>query len=307
MTLVRPVASPTGISSWAAHQRRSPKSTEPGTDYYCRIGTPVYAPAAGIVGMTGDSIVPATGRFVFIKFDNGQSGRALHLSRRVVNVNQRVKAGQLIGYSGASGYGEEDWSWNPDTGGAHVHFTLWPTHTMRFGYRPNGTPYTLDPEAYMSGRPAGNEDDMVTQAEIDAIAAATAAAVWDKSYVQRQIDGKPTNVSMKQEIVNLPGNVWARTVQRIIDGVTTAVPALQELADSKTQSIRANEKLDLILRGGLPVTLTDEQVEILAAKISSGIEVPAGATPEDIANAVRAKFTAVPLEGQSQPVTIVLK
>lgn len=168
MTYLRPVQPVNGrMSSWYAHTRRSPRSSEPGTDYYCPIGTPVVAPTDGIVGMTGDSIVPATGRFVFIKFNDGRSGRALHLRSRSVSNGDHVRRGQVIGYSGATGYGKEDWSGDPNTGGAHVHWTLWPTHTMRFGYDANGKPYTLDHELYIGGSSAGGgstpfpeEDDM---------------------------------------------------------------------------------------------------------------------------------------------------
>lgn len=162
---LRPVPH-TSLSSWAAHKRRNPPSQEAGVDYYCRIGTPVKAPAAGRVSFTGDSIGPATGRYVTIDFDDGRRFRALHLSRRVVNAGQRVKAGQVIGYSGASGYGVEDWSGNPATGGAHVHVTLWPTHAYSFGVNAP----TLDFERYVSGSTAGTgtpiaseEDDMTPE------------------------------------------------------------------------------------------------------------------------------------------------
>jgi murein DD-endopeptidase MepM/ murein hydrolase activator NlpD len=155
---LRPVANPTGLSSWRAHTRRTTPSSEPGVDYYCPIGTPVVSPADGRVWMTGDRIGPATGRFVAIAFDDGRGGRALHLSRRTVQYGQRVRRGQIIGYSGASGYGEEDWSWNPATGGAHVHWTLWPSQVMRFGYDRFGRPYTIDHEQYVSTGVVAGED-----------------------------------------------------------------------------------------------------------------------------------------------------
>lgn len=153
---LRPVQPVGGrMSSFTAHTRRTTPSREPGTDYYVPIGTPVIAPAAGVVGMTGDSINPPTGRFVWIKFDDGTSGRALHLSRRVVDAGQRVRQGQIIGYSGATGYGKEDWSHDPSTGGAHVHWTFWLDHRMRFGYDAHGRPYSVDFENYVTGAPAG--------------------------------------------------------------------------------------------------------------------------------------------------------
>lgn len=149
--LLLPVG-PRRMSSWEAHQHRSPKSTEPGTDFYCPIGTPVYAPEAGRVYGWGSSIAPATGRWVGIDLVTGQRFRAMHfsrivLSRAILDNGGFVRKGQLIAYSGASGYGFEDWSGNPDTGGAHTHVTLWPNHESHYGYWwDNGTwrPYTVD-------------------------------------------------------------------------------------------------------------------------------------------------------------------
>jgi len=158
--LLLPVG-PRRMSSWEAHQHRVPRSTEPGTDFYCPIGTPVYAPWDGRVYGWGNSIIPATGRWVGLDLTNGQRFRAMHFSRIVLSESVLrnggfVRKGQLIAYSGASGYGDNDWSDNPDTGGAHTHVTLWPTHETRFGYRPNGKPYTIDFMSYAdTSQPSG--------------------------------------------------------------------------------------------------------------------------------------------------------
>lgn len=151
-TLVMPVT-PNYIASWASHQRRSPKSSEPGTDMFVPIGTPVYAPEAGIIYGYGDSIGPATGRWVGVNFQSGMSFRALHLSR-LVKTSGVVRRGELIGYSGATGYGYEDWSHLPSMPAAHVHVTLWPTVVRRFGYDSQGRPYTIDFMNFVGG-PAG--------------------------------------------------------------------------------------------------------------------------------------------------------
>lgn len=161
------------MSSWAAHQKRDPRSSEPGTDFYCPIGTPVYAPANGRVYGYGESIIPATGRWIGLDLENGMRFRAMHFSRIVLSktiLNNRgfVRKGQLIAYSGASGYGDEDWSWNPNTGGAHTHVTLWPTWASRYGYQPNGKPYTIDFMKYAdtsssAGSGESEEDDMTPE------------------------------------------------------------------------------------------------------------------------------------------------
>jgi len=160
------------MSTWANHQRRTTPSSEPGTDWYCPIGTPIIAPADGVIYGSGNSIVPATGRWVGIDFDNGMRFRTMHHSRNVIT-SGRVRKGQVYAYSGASGYGKEDWSSDPSTGGAHVHGTLWPSRVMRFGYDRNRRPYTIDFMAHAGGNqlavdgstPFG-EDDM-SQADID--------------------------------------------------------------------------------------------------------------------------------------------
>ena len=169
MGLILPVPSYSGLSSWQAHINRFTPSTEPGTDFYVPIGTPVVSPAAGYIWGYGTSIVPATGRWVGVNFDNGMSFRTLHNSA-LTRTSGRVEQGELLAYSGASGYGEEDWSWNvAETGGAHTHVTLWPTWAHQYDYQSPGVPYTVDFMAYVAGF-AGEgsqpfeEDDMYDDA-----------------------------------------------------------------------------------------------------------------------------------------------
>ena len=153
-TLILPVPiGPRGTSSWAAHQERKPKSSEPGTDIYCDTGTEVVAPADGVIYGYGESVVPATGRWVGIDFDNGMSFRCMHHSR-ITRKGGRVRQGDVIALSGSSGYGSEFFGepsrnaafWR-NTGGDHTHATLWPTRDKRFGYGRDGDPnkpYTID-------------------------------------------------------------------------------------------------------------------------------------------------------------------
>lgn len=147
--LLMPV-NPAYTASWASHTRRSPKSSEPGTDMFVPIGTPVFAPADGHIYGSGNTIGPATGRWVGIDLDNGLRFRCMHLSR-LERSSGAVKRGDLIGYSGASGYGYEDFRKAPGMPDAHTHVTLWPTHASRFGYDRNGNPYTVDFMQYVGG------------------------------------------------------------------------------------------------------------------------------------------------------------
>lgn len=140
-----PVKSWTGVSTWRAHTNRSTPSIEPGTDFYCPRFTDLFAAASGRVADVSWSIVPATGRYITLDLDDGRRVRYLHLEDIYVGVGQRVAFGQVIGRTGATGYGERDWSWNvAQTGGAHVHMTLWAQQRYTFGRYA-----TLDPQEFI--------------------------------------------------------------------------------------------------------------------------------------------------------------
>lgn len=105
--------------SWQCHKDRNPPSSEPGTDYGTAYGTPLGSPGAGVVIDLKSSNSAATGRYVTIQLDDGNTIRCLHLSAIYVSIGQRVGRGDTIAATGASGYGS-DWGY-----GAHVHITLW--------------------------------------------------------------------------------------------------------------------------------------------------------------------------------------
>jgi hypothetical protein len=143
------------LSSFSAHTRRWPKSSEPGVDYYCPIGTTLVSIGDGVVSIVSGSVSEATGRYVKVNLDDGRSFRYLHLTHSLKSVWQRVRKGEPLAISGASGYGSEYFGASSlaripsNTGGPHVHATLWPTRDMRFGYQSNGQPYSLDLELYV--------------------------------------------------------------------------------------------------------------------------------------------------------------
>ncbi len=162
--LLMPV-SPTYTASWASHTRRSPRSSEPGTDMFVPIGTPVYAPGDGSIYGSGSTIGPATGRWVGIDLDNGLRFRCMHLSR-LKRTTGHVRRGELLGYSGASGYGYEDWSHLPGMPAAHTHVTLWPTQVSRYGYDRNGEPFSVDFMQYVGGTASGGSTNKPAPAPI---------------------------------------------------------------------------------------------------------------------------------------------
>lgn len=251
MGLMRPVQS-ARVSSWTAHQHRNPPSTEPGTDFYCPIGTPVYAPETGRVYGYGNSITPATGRWVGLDLVTGQRFRAMHFSQQALSSTILnggfVRKGDIIGYSGASGYGEEDWSGNPNTGGAHCHVTLWPTHQSLFGYHwvdGKKVPYTVDIMNYIGDAAGGGSTPVIPEIELE-------TDQMIPLYVTDSVDGngvpgwallnprtgkvvpmKANNetwatLAQKQEIADSWGRVWgsAKHVTRL--DMLNAIDAIQK-------------------------------------------------------------------------------
>jgi len=90
-----------------------------GIDFRAAIGTPVKAALTGTVLGTGntDSVrgCYSYGKWVVIRHSNGLSTLYAHLSQIDVSTGQSVSTGQVIGYSGATGYAT----------GPHLHFTVY--------------------------------------------------------------------------------------------------------------------------------------------------------------------------------------
>jgi murein DD-endopeptidase MepM/ murein hydrolase activator NlpD len=83
-----------------------------GLDYGIPEGTPVYAPAEGIVGLAQKLFVRGNG--ITLDHGLGVCSGFWHLSRILVKPGQRVKVGQLIAYSGNTGL----------SNGPHLHFEI---------------------------------------------------------------------------------------------------------------------------------------------------------------------------------------
>ena len=80
----------------------SPKSPHSGMDIAAPQGTPVLAPAAGVVTFANADLY-LTGGTVLLDHGHGVSSNFLHLSRIDVQVGDRVAQGQVIGAVGATG------------------------------------------------------------------------------------------------------------------------------------------------------------------------------------------------------------
>jgi len=80
----------------------TPKSPHPGMDIAVPEGTPVKAPASGIVTFAKPGLY-LTGGTVLIDHGFGVSSNFLHLSRLNVKVGQHVQQGEVIGAAGMTG------------------------------------------------------------------------------------------------------------------------------------------------------------------------------------------------------------
>lgn len=298
------------MSSWAAHQRRSPRSTEPGTDFYCPIGTPVLAPADGRIYGYGSSIGPMTGRWVGIDFDNGLRFRVMHLAR-LVRTSGRVKRGEVIAYSGASGYGKEDWSSDPHTGGAHAHVTLWPSHVTRYGYdKQSGRPFTVDFMQYVRGaqsagesasKPASKEwDEMASPEEISKIVVKAISEA-----LQRRGDVVVIHYTTppRDGIVLAGFDFWHPLTEEEWFIFGDGHELRGNLRELHPTNDREYDVLKSIYTTGgpsapaiQPATMTPEQVAQIAAQIGADLDVDVDdAVVAKIAKAVRAQLAADPL------------
>lgn len=98
-----------------------------GMDFRAAVGTPVYAVADGVVkgiGNTDDQCYRASfGKWIFIEHDIGLSTTSAHLSDWKVKTGQRIKKGDIIGYSGNSGRSTAP----------HLHLTVYATKGVNGG------------------------------------------------------------------------------------------------------------------------------------------------------------------------------
>lgn len=137
--------------SWRGHKNRNPPSPEPGTDYAVLRGTPVQAAADGMIVDRNDSPAAATGRYLALRGDDGNYIRYLHLNSSAVFPGRRVRQGDVIAYSGASGFGSDTYY------GPHVHVSLWIGRTpQEAGFR-----NTADFENYVAPEAEAEKKDIV--------------------------------------------------------------------------------------------------------------------------------------------------
>jgi len=89
-----------------------PMSPHYGVDMAAPTGTPIHAPADGVVGISDDHYL--NGGFTLIDHGQGVSTAYLHQSARLVKAGEAVKRGQRIGLIGATGRAT----------GPHLHWAM---------------------------------------------------------------------------------------------------------------------------------------------------------------------------------------
>jgi murein DD-endopeptidase MepM/ murein hydrolase activator NlpD len=98
--------------------------THDGVDFGVPTGTPVKAALSGTVLATNEGAVQNCqyGKWVVVQHANGLSTLYAHLSQISVAKGQSVSTGQVLGYSGMTGYAT----------GPHLHFTVYVSSVLTF-------------------------------------------------------------------------------------------------------------------------------------------------------------------------------
>jgi murein DD-endopeptidase MepM/ murein hydrolase activator NlpD len=93
-----PLSSPFGLRRFFNGEERNPHS---GLDFAAKTGTPIKAPAAGKVILTGDYFF--NGKTVFVDHGQGLISMFCHLSEIGVKGGEQLARGQVLGKVGATG------------------------------------------------------------------------------------------------------------------------------------------------------------------------------------------------------------
>jgi len=115
------------VGSWSRYHT--------GMDFSAPVGTPLQAPASGVVTNAGSG--PASGwagNYVAIRYPDGTSSLSAHMSTVSVSVGQTVTACQTVGAVGMTGR----------TFGPHVHFEIYPS-----GITPGDVYKAVNPQSWL--------------------------------------------------------------------------------------------------------------------------------------------------------------
>jgi murein DD-endopeptidase MepM/ murein hydrolase activator NlpD len=100
---------------WRTHPILKKREFHRGIDLRAKVGTPIYAPADGVVEFAGYHKSSGFGYLVILNHNYGFKTNFAHLDKKmVVKTGEFVKKGQLIGYTGNSGLST----------GPHLHYEV---------------------------------------------------------------------------------------------------------------------------------------------------------------------------------------
>ena len=139
-----------------ASKRLYASGSHNGVDFGAKVGTPVLAMGDGVLVAQGDTDAVCRGvsfgKWILIKYNNGLASTYGHLSRQSMLTGSTVKAGDVVGFSGNTGYST----------GPHLHVSMYPADAVNAIARPSAScpgrdlvmpiaPVSayLDPLAYM--------------------------------------------------------------------------------------------------------------------------------------------------------------
>ncbi len=146
-----------GVTNASARLYKS--GSHNGVDFRAKVGTPVLAMGDGVLVAQGDTDAVCRGvsfgKWVLIKYNNGLASTYGHLSQLNMSTGATVKAGDVVGFSGNTGYST----------GPHLHVSMYPADAVNAISRPSAScpgknlvmPIAainayLDPLAYMPKR-----------------------------------------------------------------------------------------------------------------------------------------------------------
>ncbi len=102
-----------------------------GIDFRASVGTPVRAMADGVVEGIGDTDLSCRGasfgKWVFIRYNNGLASTYGHLSLATAQEGQKVRRGDIVAYSGNTGYST----------GPHLHVSVYASEAVKVDSKPS--------------------------------------------------------------------------------------------------------------------------------------------------------------------------
>lgn len=120
-------------SGAGVNKRLYSSGTHNGVDFGAKIGTPVLAMGDGVLVAQGDTDAVCRGvsfgKWILIKYSNGLASTYGHLSQLNMQTGATVKAGDVVGFSGNTGYST----------GPHLHVSMYPADAVNAISRPSAS------------------------------------------------------------------------------------------------------------------------------------------------------------------------